>query len=171
MSTSNRRIAAALVPLLVTWPTEGMPAERLKAYELVLGDLEPELLEAAVVQCLATCRFFPRPAEIRDAAFDLRKTKPSCYDSWAEVTEQIRHKGLYGRPEFSDPAIEDAVRQVGGWQMLCLSENPVADRARFVEAYEQADRRSDKAERMLPQVKALAARLALPEGARALLKE
>jgi len=149
-----------------------MPAERLKAYELVLGDLEPELLEAAVVQCLATCRFFPRPAEIRDAAFDLRKGgKPSCYDGWAEVTEQIRHKGLYGQPEFSHPAIEDAVRQVGGWQFLCLSENPVADRARFVEAYEQADRRSDKAERMLPQVKALAARLALPEGARALLKE
>lgn len=164
---ADRRIAQALVPLLATWPDEGMPPERLRAYALVLADLEPDVLQAAVAQCLSTCRFFPKPAEIRQAAVSLKtraRGLPSAGEAWAELVEQIERVGHYNQPTFSNPQIEQALRHIGGWSVVCLSENPQADRARFLQAYEALERRELEDGLMLPavrqQVAALADRLA-----------
>ena len=153
---TNRKVAEALVPLLATWPDEGMPAERLAAYTLVLGDLDGQVLQAAVAQCLATCRFFPKPAEIRQTAFDLRargEALPDAMAAWGQVVEEIRRSGSYGPPHFEHEMITDAVRHVGGWRYLCLSENVSADRARFVEAYTDLRQRHEAEVRMVPAVR------------------
>ncbi len=163
---ADRRVAKALVPILVTWPEEGMPPERLAAYVLVLEDLEEDLLQAAVKVCLASCRFFPKPADIRNAAFELRtrgENLPDPMGAWGEVLSEISRVGSYGSPIFSSELITKAVRYVGGWQRLCLSENMASDRARFVEAYSGLLNRHEKDVQMLPavreQVELLAGRL------------
>ena len=165
-TSGDRKVAEVLVPLLATWPDEGMPAERLAAYAMVLADLDSQVLQAAVAHCLATCRFFPKPAEIRQAAFDLRalgQALPEPAAAWGEVVAEIGRVGSYGVPRFEHQLITDAVRYIGGWQRLCLSENMAADRARFIEAYTEVRRRHEVDVRMLPavrdQVQLLAGRL------------
>jgi len=163
MSDAERSVALALAPLLATWPEEEMPPVRIRAYVMVLGDLEPELLQAAVAHCIATCRFFPKPAEIRQAAFDLRSRAEGAPDpmaGWGQVVDEIGRVGSYGMPCFSHQVVTDAVRLVGGWQRLCLSENMASDRARFVEAYKELQTRRESDARMLPAVRDLVLMLA-----------
>ena len=159
----QKRTALALGPLLVMWPDEAMSEERIAVYVSVLEDIDPELLQAAVRHCIATLRFFPKPAEIRGAAFDLRARSEGLPDpmaAWGEVVSEISRVGSYGSPRFSCELIATAVRQVGGFQRLCLSENMASDRARFVEAYTQLQARHETDARMLPQVKQHVAELA-----------
>lgn len=55
-------------------------------------------------------------------------------EAWQEVLQQIQTVGRYGRPTWSNPAIGEAVAALG-WDGLCGSSNPAADRARFVQFY------------------------------------
>lgn len=50
---------------------------------------------------------------------------------------------------FPDPLVGKLVRAFG-WRDLCLSENAVADRARFIPAYEQEQRREREQARLTP---------------------
>jgi hypothetical protein len=149
-----------MAALASAFPNFPLTDPTIRIYGRVLADIEDDLLEKAALDCLSRVRFFPSPGELRDAAFAIRRPQlPSAFEAWGEVVDQIRSVGFYGTPSFSSPRIETAVRQVGGWQMLCLSENAVADRARFLEAYQDTERRTDTSEKMLPEVKDLALRL------------
>jgi hypothetical protein len=99
--------------------------------------------------------FAPTIGEIRGAVSDLRRASanvPSAYDAWQEVCREILNTGSYGTPGFSSPLIERVVKNLG-WRNLCMSENQVADRARFVQAYEQLLERATTENMMLPEVR------------------
>ena len=45
-----------------------------------------------------------------------------------------------------------------GWRELCVSENQVADRARFLQTYEQLSDRQEQGDKLLPPARQLAER-------------
>lgn len=126
-------------------------------YFQTLQDIPSDELKAAVLQCLTESgrAFAPSIGEIRGAVSDIRRASantPSAYDAWQEVCDQIRRVGSYGTPEFSSLLIQRTVNNLG-WRNLCMSENQVADRARFLQAFEQLAERATKESMLLPTVR------------------
>lgn len=162
---SERVVVEVLSVLAAAYPSFNLTKETGAVYYRVLSDIPDETLQMAALDCVSKCRFFPTVSELRDAALSIRTNSTaqlSAFEAWEEVTRLIREQGHGSTPDFSHPWIGAAVRQSGGWVRLCMSENTVADRARFLEAFADAQRRNTEAERTLPQVRELALRLAAP---------
>lgn len=126
-------------------------------YFQTLQDIPSDELKAAVLHCLTESgrAFAPSIGEIRGAVSDLRRAAanvPGAYDAWMEVCRAIADVGSYGTPDWSSPLIERTVKSLG-WRNLCLSENQVADRARFLQAYEQLMERAVREDMLLPDVR------------------
>lgn len=205
--TTRKQFAGILKGLLILYPkfNKGLSDKEWQAmsegYYRILGDLPPELLNAAVLEIGRENTFFPSAAELRKAAMSLVERAegiPSAQDAWAEVcrgkkaeliapvkwrmtenhheidtpeeaennTELIEYwqECLNGdeariercgfiEPEWSHSLIGQAVRGIGGYAALCASENPTADRARFIEAYNSYLCRSRDEKAMLPEVR------------------
>lgn len=159
---TERRVNEVMGVLAAAYPNFQLTTQTIAVYVRILADMPDEVLEAASLDCVSKCRFFPTIAELRDAAYAIatnRLAAPTAYEAWDEVVHQIRDVGSYGSPVFSHPWIGTAVRQIGGWFNVCQSENSIADRARFVQCYEDAERRHDIAAKTLPQVVDLAKKL------------
>jgi len=61
-------------------------------YWEVLHDIPLELLQRAARQCMATLKFYPKPAELREQALELVMFTlgiPNANDAWAEVTKRL----------------------------------------------------------------------------------
>src|SRR3990167_7053860 len=160
---TEKVIVQVMGVLAAAYPSFSLTRETIAVYQRVLSDVPDELLQHAALDCISKGRFFPSVSELRDAALSIKRIgsgNPSAFEGWEEVVRVVREKGHGFLPEFSHPWIGAAVRQIGGWQRLCMSENLVADRARFFEAFQDAERRNTESERTLPQVRELALRLA-----------
>jgi hypothetical protein len=126
-------------------------------YWQTLQDIPSDELKAAVLHCLTQSgrAFAPTIGEIRGAVADIRRAAsnaPSAYEAWQIVCRAITEVGSYGSPQFESQLIDRVVRNLG-WRNLCMSENQVADRARFLQAYEQLLERATKEEMLLPEVR------------------
>jgi len=159
-------IASVLNFLINAYPRQEVPRETVKVYLQTLADIPANVLKAAALAHISTSQWFPSIAELRDQAAHLVERAlniPSAFEAWDEVTRTIRELGSYRWPVFSHPLIGKAVDGVGGWKGLCMSENQIADRARFFQVYEAYARRMQADHRMLPEVaeaiQQLAARL------------
>lgn len=144
------------------WPDQGPRDETgIEAYVEALIDLDPILLESAVLQVITTSKFYPKPAEIREAAIDLEfkaEGLPDPYEAWEMVMTAVRggagHPLVGGDHRAQVPqVVAKAVRYIGGWTQLAMSDNTVADRARFIDAYREVLKREDHDRRMLPKVR------------------
>ena len=121
---------------------DGQPATfgTSAAYERMLADLEYPVANAAVEQLIATSpRFMPTIAEIRERCLALARGEVRAGgEAWGSVHKAIRGAGRYRTPGvdfvFADPVASEAVAALN-WVELCDSENPVADRARFIALY------------------------------------
>jgi hypothetical protein len=151
---TDQEILKALTVLASAYPRFDLPEQTIRIYQRLLADLDFDLLKAATLQCATTHTFFPAVAEIRAAAVDLKAMAdgiPSDIEAWGQVLEQMRKVGSYGTPDFSHPLVDQVVRQMG-WINLCMSENQIADRARFLEAYSQTNKVTRRRSQMLPEV-------------------
>lgn len=109
-------------------------------YRRMLSDLAYPVANAAVERLLATAKFMPTIAEIREACLTLSDAEQRAGGSaWGDVLEAIRKYGAYRSPgadfELADPVTAACVNAMG-WRNLCLSDNQIADRARFIELYD-----------------------------------
>jgi hypothetical protein len=133
-------------------------AKTIEVYYQILKDIDPNELKAAVLHCISQAdrKFAPTVGEIRGAVGDLRRSSanvPGSYQAWEEVQNQILiNGGDFGSPVWSHPLIGKAVKAIG-WRNLRMSENQTADRARFIQAYEQLETRMMKEEMLLPEVR------------------
>jgi hypothetical protein len=146
--------------LAAAYPNANVAAATLAVYMRTLADIEDDLLDAAAADCITRCVFFPTVAEIRHAAAQVAKLRfgaPSAGEAWEEVTRGFRDG--HDASGWSHPWIESAIRQSGGWYSLRMSENQVADRARFLEAYKEIEKREAYDSVTLPQVRELALKL------------
>lgn len=156
---SEETIKQVLAMLSAEYPehVNKLSAEQLRnlrdLYTMTLADIDDDDLRAAALRHVNESNWFPKISELRKAA--ARLANPAMLDpaeAWEQVVKAIP---VYGRsiaglggpgiPPFADPLTAKVVRQFG-WNNLCLSENPVADRARFIEAYSrQAQRTQERA--------------------------
>jgi len=156
-------VTKILAGLVTLYPRHKLDEATYEAYYRILKDIPADLLDGAALQAGSTSTFFPSASELRSAAFTLMEVAqgvPNAWDAWAEVCKSF---GPYGRariPQWSHPLIKRAIDAIGGYIALCDSENAVADRARFVQAYEALLHRAQQDARMLPEVRMAVRRLA-----------
>ena len=89
----------------------------IEAYFKALKDIPSDLVFQAFEHAIAHCRFFPKPAELRQLA--LGKDEDSALLAWVIVEKAIRHVGAYDSVRFNDPIIHSAIEGMGGWVKLC----------------------------------------------------
>jgi len=127
-------------------------------YYQTLSDIPSDELKAATLHCISQAgrAFAPSVGELRGAVAELRgyvAGVPSSYQAWQEVQRQmLENGGDYGIPVWSSPIVEQAVRAMG-WRNLRMSEDQTADRARFIQCYEQFVERATRDDMLLPDVR------------------
>jgi hypothetical protein len=120
----------------------------------LLADIPGAMLEQSSMEHISHSTFFPSIAELRSAAFSIIEAAhpvPTAYEAWSEVQALIQHVGHYNHPIFDNPITAQVVNQLS-WRYLCLSENPVADRAHFIQAYQVLIEREKNSDHRLPMV-------------------
>lgn len=156
MTDTQYLAVAGLVNAL--WPNASWARATMEAGTYILADLEFDATVAAVRQMAAEGReFAPNPGQVRAATVEFTGAAtsegvPSQDRALAEVYEQIRRVGSYGTPEWSHPAIADAVKALGGWMAACMDENPEAYRAHFLRVYASVAQRRVRQAVMPPSV-------------------
>lgn len=131
--------------LMTCYPSATLGQDNIQAYARHLLDLDAEVAAVAVKRCIATCRFFPSIAEIREQAAACMDGAPDAEEAWGIVCAEVRRVGYNGKPVFPHARILDAVQAIGGWYDVCSSDNAAADRSHFVKAYQMATTRSRQA--------------------------
>lgn len=92
---------------------EALSAPRIDAYFAALSDLTIEQVDVAVTILMRSSKFFPRPAEIIDAARG--NVEDQANRAWATFLDAAADAG-YASVRFFDPATAYAVDAVfGGW--------------------------------------------------------
>lgn len=151
--SSKTEIAKLVGVMAAAYPNVQISDVTVEVYITMLQDVPLDILTVSVQQCMAESEFLPTVAKIRDKALALSKpVAPEPLEAWGIVLKAIDKYGFYRSPEFADPVIAKAVECIG-WQTLCSSENPVADRAHFSKVYEGVLRQAENDRRMLPQAR------------------
>jgi hypothetical protein len=144
----NRQEAGKLVSVcMAACPSQSsrIDGERAEAmidsWKALLEDVPYEPAAAAVRVLLQTRTWMPSVADIRATVAELAAGPvKSGAEAWGSVMKAIGRHGSYRKPgvdfTFDDPATARCVAALG-WEELCLSENSVSDRARFIEAYDK----------------------------------
>jgi hypothetical protein len=114
----------------------------VNAWELLIGDLTYPRASAALATLLQSSPYLPAVADIRRLVLELeRGPVRTGADAWGDVHRAMSRFGSHRTPgldfHFDDPDVAALVRSFG-WRELCASDNAVADRARFIDAYEQS---------------------------------
>jgi len=154
----ERDVAAVVAMIGAAYPGFEPTEQTVEVYFQTLRDLAPDLLKTAALHSIAEPgrRFAPSVGELRGAAAEIQRRAanvPASYQAWQETLEAIRRVGSYHpQPEFSHALVGQTVRALG-WTALCRSENMAADRARFIEAYQQLQARAEAEALMLPAVR------------------
>jgi hypothetical protein len=129
--------SAGVVALLkAAYPRQELDRDTIRLYAKMLADLDAEVVVAAVERIIATSKWFPTVAEIRAETTRNPAAKTGA-EAWGGVLEQIRLVGHTSVPIFQDARTASTIRELGGWYRLCCSDNPISERARFIERYEQ----------------------------------
>jgi len=164
---STDTVTRALAILAVAYPRFEMAKETPRVYAELLQDIPDEVLVAAVKQHAASSKWFPSVAELRQAAMEIRAQAAGVLtpeQAWVQVREAVQRFGWYGEsidtengggwrvPRMLDPLTRQAVDGIGGWRMLCQSENAPADRAHFLRIYGNLLEREQTSAAMLPDV-------------------
>lgn len=149
--------------LTSAYPGFKTPAATIEVYNRALADLDYTLAEAAVLDAVSKSKFFPTIAEIREAAARLvvgADASMPALEAWGEIKKAVaifgRH-GWAGAQKFLDERTAATIRAIG-WLSFCDSEvdEEMSWRARFVELYDQYQRREVRQAQMLPAVREIA---------------
>jgi hypothetical protein len=134
--------------LVASYPASKITDESVGVYERMLADLDYPAANAAVERLLATSKWLPTVAEIRESTLALTVGEIRAGgEAWGDVLRAMRRYGYVRTPgkefdfDFDDPAVAETVKSMN-WTELCSSGNVVADRARFIELYDQLAARS-----------------------------
>lgn len=99
-----------------------------------LKDIPKEVCEAAVVVIIATSKWCPKIADIRETAINLvRKEETDWSQEWDKVLKAIGRFGQNRQEEAMEYIGEHAASIVKrmGWKNICMSEKIEVERANF----------------------------------------
>jgi len=151
-------IASILAVIAVAYPNFAVTEKTTEVYHQILSDIPTDELKAATLHCISESgrKFAPSVGELRGAVSELRgfsNNMPSSFEAWQEVGKQISiNGGDFGKPVWSHPVVQKTVEAMG-WRNLRMSEDQTADRARFIQCYEQFAERARKEDIFLPEVR------------------
>lgn len=121
-----------------------------------LQDLDAKAVKAALRKWVATNKWSPSIAEIRESVVEF--TTPKIKD-WSEAFEDarqaIRRYGSYN-PQEAMESLDDLTRETVkrmGYHDMCMSENHAADRANFRMIYETLAKREREDRQVTPDVR------------------
>lgn len=121
--------------------------QAMKLWYRQLQDIPYEVAEAALNKWVATNKWSPSIADIREMAASVTHgDAPDWGDAWETVLQAIRKYGSYNEKaalESMDELTRTVVKRLG-FRDICMSENIVADRANFRMIYEQLTERKKK---------------------------
>lgn len=119
----------------------------------MLKDLSYDGCRNAVQQLIATSKFHPTIAEIREKASMVTALPIADWgEAWGAVLYAIRRFGMYREMEALE-GLDELTRKCVeciGYQNLCLSENTETDRANFRMIYQQMAKREQE-NRQIPE--------------------
>ncbi|MBE2223143.1 MAG: hypothetical protein IAF02_16495 [Anaerolineae bacterium] len=110
-------------------------AATVRVFGVALRDIDDDLLKAATVQHIATSKWFPAVADLRQIAVGLinrADDMPDSYTAWGQI------KRALGGGSPPHPMAKKAIDALGGlhaFGMSDVSDEP-AWRSRFIQAYE-----------------------------------
>ncbi len=151
-------IAEIVALLAAAYPNWNATEYTAEVYYQDLMDIPADELKIAAKHCRSEAgrKFAPSVGEIRGAVAELRgysSNMPTAYQAWQEVQTQLSDNGGdFGNPVWSNPVVERTVKAIG-WRNLRMSEDPISDRARFIQCYEQFSDRAKNDEMLLPEVR------------------
>lgn len=128
-----------------TFPESKVDAQSLILYTAALDDLTYAQIKAGVLKLLNTAKFFPRIADIREAAGQMvahvkHEGKPDAGEAWGEVIKFLKARSMCDtRPyDWPCPEIEEAVNRIGKTSLFALEmkDEPIV-RAQFMKIYEK----------------------------------
>ena len=110
-----------------------------------LQDIPFPVAEAILAKWVATNKWSPSIADIRDGVAEIQNggPAPDWGEAWDQAMNAIRRFGSYdedGALASLPPLTRETVRRLG-YKSLCWSENQVADRANFRQVYEILSKR------------------------------
>lgn len=130
MTRSDQEAVAKSLGIAAEVFNEALSDLRVEAYLEALADLDGPVLVAAIREAVRTKTFFPKPAELREIACGKPEDRADL--AWVRLQRAFGVVGYYGQPDFSDdPALELAVKALGGWKAACSIE---ADQASYTAA-------------------------------------
>lgn len=132
----------------------------LKVFMATLADIDDGLLVAAVTQHIATSKWFPAVADLRETAVSLiyrADDVPDAYTAWQQVNRALRNYGSWHLAEAEaslHPLALKAINSLGGLVEYGRSDidDQTSWRARFISAYDTYQRRQSEDAMMLPAV-------------------
>lgn len=129
----------AVAMVAAAYPTPAWAPPTLRAYAAMLDDLDAVALEAAATTWIKTHTERPSIADLRKAVAATQATAAaSPYldpdEAWALVVASFTTVGGYRPFPATHPLVAEVVRAIG-WETLCRSDNPEADRAHFLQLY------------------------------------
>jgi hypothetical protein len=123
-------------------------------WEKMLEDIPYELAENAIIKIIATAKFWPTVAEIREAAVSLQNPNMiTPAEAWSQANAALDKYGYYRADEgmaVLSPAIKKTIRALGGFESICTTENIETVRAQFLRMYDQFAK-SEKENALLPE--------------------
>lgn len=121
-------------------------------YFETLSDIDlPELI-AAMQEAARSCKFMPKPVELRELA--LGRDEDHAEDAWLQFRADMRRIGSYGAWDEVDQSVLSTVRDVfGGFKNACrlelTSEMWQARKKEFIRVYLEYER-AERKTRALP---------------------
>jgi hypothetical protein len=138
---------------------DSIDPETTEIYVRMLSDIDDDILEQSCIDHISRSQWFPKISELRKESVTLSLSTrliPSAYQAWQEVIGYAERFGHTSSPSWSHPLIGQTVDSLG-WYHLCMSENQISDRARFIEAYMDFKERAIEDAVTMPEIKQLAA--------------
>ncbi len=120
MTNEERPRLARVLAILSETFNEPVSDVRAEGYLMGLNDIPIEDIERGARLALKQCKFFPRPAELRELAIgDLDDFAQMEWNGWKKAARL----GGAGRPILCEPATAYAISNTfGSWPAACLLE-------------------------------------------------
>lgn len=125
---------------------------KINLWITMFADTDKEIMNLAIQKMIATSKYFPTVAEVREAISEI--STGYVIDggaAWGEVIAAIRNYGQYREIQALE-SMSDITRTVVqriGWRDLCISEDIEINRAHFLKIY-QAEEKRQKQKNSLP---------------------
>jgi hypothetical protein len=111
MNPTERKRLAVVVGTLGEAFGRQVSEVTIRAYEVGLGDLPIDAVEAAARRCIAEARYMPVPAELRAMCGELSPSQRAI-KAWEAVTRARQCHGYYDSVQFDDPYTTATIRNL-----------------------------------------------------------